>query len=108
MYLNQSKDQKHNNCTKQERSEEVEVIASLCSPERVQCETHNHHSCYNRSFQNDPPCSHLSFEHQAKKKEPNRTQVLTHTQDLETFKIIDKHMRKQNLMTQPQVLATFY
>ena len=45
MYLNQSKDHKHKNGTKQEGTQEIEIIASLCRPECVESETYNYNSC---------------------------------------------------------------
>lgn len=44
-YLNQGKKNEHKYSTKQERPQEVEIMASACSPECVQSETHNHCSC---------------------------------------------------------------
>ena len=56
-YLNEGKDQKNHDSTKQERTKEIEIIASLSSHECVQSETHNHHCSQDYRFQNDLPCN---------------------------------------------------
>ena len=44
MYLNDAKQDDHNKGAKEERTKEIEITASLCSPECVQGEAHYHRS----------------------------------------------------------------
>lgn len=56
-YLNEGKDQKDHDSTKQERTKEIEIIASLSSHECVQSETHNDNRGQDHRFQNYLPCN---------------------------------------------------
>lgn len=51
--LNESKDEQHDERSKQERTKEAEILAPPCSPEGVSSEAEDNHRCKNRSLQND-------------------------------------------------------
>lgn len=55
-YLDEGKDHKDNDSTEQEGTEEVEVMASLGSPERVESEGNHHNSRQNHSLEDDFSC----------------------------------------------------
>lgn len=55
-YLDESKNQHHQESSKQKRAKKVEVVAPSRSPECVQSETNHRYCCENSSFQSDFSC----------------------------------------------------
>lgn len=55
-YLYEGEDNKHDESTEQEWSEEIEVISFLSSPEGVKGEWKHHNGCQDRWLENHFPC----------------------------------------------------
>lgn len=76
LYLNQSKDHKHKDGTKQEGTQETEVMASFCRPECVESKTHNNGSCQDDRFQNNLACCQLKKKRKKKSQRSDDQSLL--------------------------------